>query len=73
MDPTSDLIDYFKLEAQTHPKYTLHVSYISNRAQGLRKVRVEKKWHRQRTLGHGSFGAVYLEGEEGVDSQRAVK
>ncbi|KAJ9602314.1 hypothetical protein H2200_013169 [Cladophialophora chaetospira] len=44
--------------------------------RGMRKVRVEKRWIRQRHIGHGAFGEVWLEvyrEQEQVVAERAVK
>lgn len=72
----SDLLDHFRLEAEVFPTYTSHVSYRSNRAHGTRKERIERRWYKDRVLGHGSFGEVCLEvhrqGDSVVDT-RAVK
>jgi hypothetical protein len=75
-DPASELIEHFKLDAQYHHDYTLQVSYAPNPAQGFRKVRVEKRWQREKPLGFGTFGTVWLEVSregEGVTAERAVK
>src|ERR1700734_1658198 len=56
--------------------YLLHAEYVSNPARGLRKVKVEKRWYRQGNIGHGGFGAVWLEVQregESIRAQRAVK
>ena len=72
----SDLLDQFKLEAEVLPTYTSHISYRTNRARGMRKERVEKRWYRDKVLGYGAFGEVYLEVYRQGDSiadTRAVK
>ena len=72
----SDLVRLSKLDASfsSDPQYTQHIYYVSN--AGQRRVRQEEQWKRQKELGAGSFGAVYLErcihgGKEGT--VRAVK
>lgn len=72
----SDLLDHFRLEAEVFPTYTSHVSYRSDRTHGTRKERVEKRWYKDKVLGHGSFGEVCLEVHRQGDivaDTRAVK
>ena len=76
MTSASDLIDHFKLDAQRFPDYTLQTSYTSEPARGLRKVVVRKKWYRDKAIGHGTFGTVWLEVDQGegeIAAKRAVK
>lgn len=77
MSPASDLLDHFKLDAEVFPEYTLHTSYRTNRTRGLRKEKVETRWNRQRSIGQGSFGEVWLEvkfqGTGAATDKRAVK
>lgn len=75
MTPASDLIDHFKLDAKIYPDRTHHISYTSDHARGLRKVKVEKIWRRNKKLGQGGFGAVWLEVEQEGETRatRAVK
>jgi serine/threonine protein kinase len=61
MEPPSDLIDHFKLNACHTNGITTETSYSSDPARGFRKVKVDRKWHRGQNLGHGAFGAVWLE------------
>jgi calcium/calmodulin-dependent protein kinase I len=76
MPPVPDLVRLSKLDAHfsSDPQYTQHTYYISS--AGQRRVRQEERWKRQKELGAGSFGAVYLErcvqGEK-VGKVRAVK
>ena len=72
MDPAYDLVDHFKLEADFADDYTLHTYHKSDRSQGLRKIKVLKKWSRRESVGEGNFGTVWLEVEED-GSERAVK
>jgi hypothetical protein len=72
----SDLINHFKLDAEYFSDHILHTEYVSDPARGLRKVKVEKRWYRQTNIGHGGFGAVWLEVRregESIKAQRAVK
>lgn len=77
MSSASDLLDHFKLDAEVFPEYTLHTSYRANRTRGLRKEKVEARWDRQRSIGQGSFGEVWLEvkfqGTGAATDERAVK
>ncbi|MCJ1269155.1 hypothetical protein MMC22_009044 [Lobaria immixta] len=74
----SDLLQVSKLETQFYsdPEYTQHVQYVSGSTPRERKVRKEEKWMRERGLGRGSFGVVWLERCSQGDSKgkvRAVK
>jgi len=69
----SDL-DPLKIEAAFHLDHVIHTEYRSDRAQGLRRARIVKKWYRQCKLGFGTFGHVWLEFESSNAAQlRAVK
>jgi hypothetical protein len=71
-----DLIEHFKLDAQVFGEHTLHIEYVSDPARGIRKARIEKRWDKERYIGHGAFGDVWLEvqKERGqVAAERAVK
>lgn len=73
----SDLDDC-KLEAifpdKDEEQQVLHYEYYSDTSRVQRKARVEKRWIRQRCLGRGSYGDVWLEflGDE-PNIKRAVK
>ena len=72
----SDSLAHFKLEAEIFPTYTSHISHKTDRARGRRKEKVEKRWYKDKVLGHGSFGEVYLEvcrQEDNTVDTRAVK
>src|ERR1700761_3348316 len=68
-----DLIEHFKLDAQIYGDHTLHTEYVSDPARGMRKARVEKRWYKERHIGHGAFGDVWLEVQKECDQVRAVK
>ena len=73
-----DLVQLSKLETQFHsdPEYTQHVQYVSGSTPRQRRVQKEERWKRQRKLGHGGFGIVWLEQCIQGDSEgkvRAVK
>ena len=76
--PIPDLVRVSKLDTQfhSHPKYTQHVKYVSSSTTKQRRVRKEEKWKRERKLGQGGFGIVWLEQCIQGDSKgkvRAVK
>jgi hypothetical protein len=60
-DDASDLIDHFKLDATHSPDYTLQISWERSPVPGSRKVKVETRWYRGENIGHGAFGAVWVE------------
>jgi hypothetical protein len=68
-----DLEDY-KLETIFEPEAgcILHTSWMQDRAKGIRKIKVNDRWHRKDEIGVGSFGTVYLETTKD-GRQRAVK
>ncbi|MCJ1405291.1 Ankyrin-2 [Xylographa trunciseda] len=70
---TSDLLDHFKIDAETLPEDTMHVT-----TKSVGKQVIKTRWYRKRLLGRGSFDHVYMYLE--ADSQdddnaqiRAVK
>jgi len=69
-----DDLDDYKLDATWHqdPSHVVHISFERDPRRRGRKVRVENKWYRQRELGVGSCGVVYLESTED-GRERAVK
>src|SRR6266498_1052663 len=77
VDESSDLIDLFKLEATYTPEYTSQISKERDPNYGTRKIKVEKRWYRGDSLGHGAFGSVWVERDRNVPdvatSFRAVK
>ena len=74
-----DLVRDSELQVQFFPEYTRHVSFVSCLTPGQRKIRREAKeerWKREKDLGRGSFGTVWLERcltDEGKARVRAVK
>lgn len=68
---TSDLIEHFKLDAQVHDGHTVHIEP----ARGMRRAPIEQIWYREKFLGHGAFGEVWLEAQrdQGQGATRAVK
>ena len=75
MVPIPDLVQVSRLDTQFHsePKYTQHVQYVSGSAPRQRKVRKEERWKRERAIGRGSFGIVWLERCIQGDSEREVR
>lgn len=63
MTPIPDLVRVSKLNTQFHsdPEYTQHIKYTSSSTTNQRKIRKEEKWKRERGIGRGSFGIVWLE------------
>lgn len=73
MSTARDLIEHFKLNVEFSPEFTKHTFYKSDRARGQRKQKVEEIWRRQKQLGLGASGVVWLETEVQSKSERAVK
>ena len=73
MAPKSDLLDHYKLDADQIGDSVIHYSYRSDRARGLRKVKVEERWDNVRPIGHGSFGEVWQQKQSDSNEQRAIK
>ena len=71
----SDL-DHYKIEAisPSEGSDVLHYEYISDATRGWRNKRVELRWTRQRSIGCGSYGDVWLETQtDDPGAMRAVK
>ena len=66
------VIGYHKLDTEFFTGHVQHTMLRSDAAQGRRRVKVVKKWYRDRELGRGSFGTVFLERSERGE-YRAVK
>lgn len=77
MAPVPDLVRDSKLDTQFDPRYTQHVFYVSGLTPQRRKVKKEQRWVRERTIGTGGGGTVWLEKltaeDEGDVRLRAVK
>jgi hypothetical protein len=63
MPPIPDLVRVSKLDTQfcSSPEYTQHVQYVSGSTLERRRVCKEERWKKERGLGRGSFGIVWLE------------
>ncbi|KAH0562358.1 hypothetical protein GP486_002949 [Trichoglossum hirsutum] len=70
-----DLLEHFRLDAVVTAASTMHIEYKTDRARGIRKEKVERRWHRTQCIGRGAFGVVWLEVKEDNDGveKRAVK
>ncbi|CAI6089793.1 unnamed protein product [Clonostachys chloroleuca] len=74
----SDLVRDSKLETiiASNGSVVRHISYVSNPRMRQRRMKKEETWRRQKKLGSGSFGCVWLEERlDGDDTGRlrAVK
>ena len=72
MTPLDLAIGYHKLDTEFFSGHVRHTTFHSDASRGKRRVAVVKDWYRDRELGRGSFGTVFLERSEGGES-RAVK
>ncbi|KAI9858585.1 MAG: hypothetical protein M1813_007390 [Trichoglossum hirsutum] len=72
---SSDLVEHFRLDTIVTAECTTHIEYKTDRARGIRKEKVERRWHRAQCIGRGTFGVVWLEVREENDGveKRAVK
>lgn len=63
MRPVPYPVQASKLDTQFHsdPECTYHVKFVSDNALNQRRIRKEEKWSRERALGRGSYGIVWLE------------
>lgn len=63
MPPIPDLVQVSKLDTRFHsdPESIQHVKYVSGSTSRQRRIHKEEYWNRERGLGHGSFGIVWLE------------
>ncbi|KAK7740007.1 hypothetical protein SLS62_011178 [Diatrype stigma] len=57
----SDLVQDAKLQTSFRGNITQHTYYTSMASTRRRKVRVDEIWKRQRELGNGTYGRVWLE------------
>ena len=72
MASTDLVVGYHKLDTVFFSGHVQHTTFHSDLPRGRRRVEVVKKWYRDRELGRGTFGRVFLErSERGED--RAVK
>lgn len=73
--PMPDLVLVSKLDTQfnSNPQYTQHIKYVSSSITKQRRARKEEKWKRERRLGQGAFGIIWLEQCIQGDSKREVR
>jgi hypothetical protein len=71
--PRQDLVEHFRFDAEFSNNCVKHVFLKSDRIRGLRKVKVVETWRREKKIGEGGFGNVWLEVEDEKATQRAVK
>ena len=71
-DTGDDFIDYFQSPVRFTNSYTEHPCRVTDVSRGIRNVIHVQRWSRQKELGRGGFGTVYLESERG-GLLRAVK
>jgi hypothetical protein len=71
MASSSDLVDYFRLDATFDPIQA--VTRENVRAAKRTRRTVVKEWKRTKRLGEGGFGTVWLEEETEEGHLRAVK
>ena len=72
----SDLVRDSQLNTRFVAGAIQHVYYLSSSTTRRRRIRTEETWRRQRELGNGTFGRVWLEGCVSGSKQgqlRAVK
>ncbi|KAF2278167.1 kinase-like protein [Westerdykella ornata] len=77
MPPVSDPVRDSRLRTTSEGGgITRHIIETSGRGSGQRKIRIEQKWQRTKTLGQGGFGLVWketlIEGKGDI-TERAVK
>ena len=71
-DTGDDLIDYFQSHVRFTSSYTEHPHRVTDVSRGIRNAIHVQQWSRQKELGRGGFGIVYLESEKS-GRLRAVK
>ena len=61
MTALSDLVQDARLETLFHSQYLCHTYHDSDPRSGQRSILRHEYWKRNRHLGRGSFGSVWLE------------
>ena len=72
MTSLDSAIGYHKLDTEFVNGIVRHTTFHSDASRGVRRVTVVTDWYRDRELGRGSFGTVFLE-KSGRGEYRAVK
>ncbi|KAI4140989.1 MAG: hypothetical protein L6R39_005558 [Caloplaca ligustica] len=67
-----DIIDFFQLPVQFTHSYVEHTRRITDPRRLIRNDIHVERWSREKEIGRGGFGTVYLESERG-GGERAVK
>ena len=57
----TDLVRDSELTTRFGDGTVQHIYYVSNRNARQRRIRIEETWRRERELGNGTFGRVWLE------------
>ena len=78
MTAIPDIVQDSKLEAAFYldPEHTQHTHYVSGNISNQRRLRKEQRWKKEKELGRGGFGIIWLERCIQGDSKgevRAVK
>ena len=66
------VIGYHKLDTTFYTNHVQHITLRSDASQGKRRVKEVNSWYRDREIGRGSFGTVFLERSQ-KGEYRAVK
>ncbi|GJD03445.1 calcium/calmodulin-dependent protein kinase type 1B [Colletotrichum higginsianum] len=61
MSLSSELVLESKLETTFFPNYTQHTYYKRGTSGEKRRIQVRERWKRQKRLGQGAYGSVWLE------------
>ena len=61
MPPMSDLVKLHKLDTQFDSNYTRHFRYVRSSGADRKRIWKEERWKRQRRVGRGGYGTVWLE------------
>lgn len=57
--------DRYKLQTEFHEHIVVHKTYTSDLVGKKRRVEVTIRWSRERVIGAGGFGTVWLQKEQG--------
>lgn len=71
MARVSDLVQDAELQTRFHPEYTIHSYTETGSTVQERAILREEHWKRQKLIGGGSYGRVWL--EQCVKGQREVE
>ena len=68
-----DFIDSFRLPVHFKEGCVEHIRRLTNISQGIRNALHIEQWVREKEIGRGGFGTVYLESNKTGPQLRAVK